>query len=383
MGSREGVDAKDRMAIGRRASLVGVACNVVLVLLKGVAGIMAGSVSVIADAANNLMDIASSLVSLIGFKLASKPADEGHPYGHGRFEYLAGLTIAVFVIVTGVNLIRSSVEKVVHPVPTNFTAFTLVALVFSLVTKLFLARYYRNASAAIQSDALRAASRDSLNDVLATGAVLAGAALSLFAQIPTDGPMGIVVGLFVLWSGIDLLRDTVNPLVGSMPDPKQVERVRQRILSYPGVLGTHDLLIHDYGPGHQFASAHVEMSAEEDPIKTHATIDQIERDLREAEGLATILHYDPVVTKGAHAHDLREKVADAVSQIDARLSVHDVSVEHASDGQDIVSFDCVVPEGPAYNEDELKERLTQAVQDVLGNVRCHITIDTGFVSPSR
>lgn len=370
------MDPQERMAIAQRASVVGIACNVLLVLTKGMAGLMVGSVSVVADAANNLMDAASSILTLVGFKLASKPADEGHPYGHGRYEYLAALGVSVLIIVTGVELVRESVERMLHPASTAFSALTIGALVLSVAIKLALAVYYTRVGKRIGSDAIRAAARDSLNDVVATTAVLVGAYLSRATGVQTDGLLGLAVGLFVLWGGIDLLRDTVDPLLGSMPDPEQVARVRARILSYPGVLGTHDLMIHDYGTGHRFASAHVEMSAEEDPLVTHEILDTIERDLRTSEGLVTILHYDPIVSNG---QDLLNLVACAAQRVDGCRSVHDLYIEETQDGLEL-TFDCVCHPPAGQSNEELIARIEEEVRKVVPHATCHITIDTGFVA---
>lgn len=369
------MNAEERTSLGLRTSIVGIVCNLVLVLAKGVAGIFAGSVSMVADAANNLMDAASNVVTLLGFKLASKPADKDHPYGHGRFEYLAGLFIAVLVIVTGIELVTSAIDRILHPVEINYTALSLASLVFSIVAKLWLMRYNARVGTHIDSQALLAAAQDSRNDALATSAVLVGVLLTRFFNVPADGPLGIAVGAFVLWGGVQLVRETLNPLLGNRPDPELVERVRQKILSYPGVLGTHDLMIHDYGPGHRFASAHVEMAAEENPLVTHEVIDQIERDLLSSEGLATILHYDPIVTKG---HDsTRESVIQAVSRIDPELTIHDLGIQRTNDGL-VLKFDCVRSSKVHMGDDELLRAIEKEVQALLPDAHCCITLDSGY-----
>lgn len=377
--------ADDRTLVGRRASIVGIVCNVVLALAKGAVGIQAGSVSVIADAINNLMDTTSSVVTLIGFKLASKPADSNHPYGHGRYEYLAGLSVAVLVMVAGVELVQESFLRTLNPVQTTYSTPALVVLGASVVTKLWLMRYDRRIGARIGSQALLAAAEDSKNDAVATTAVLAGALLSRFAGISADGPLGMAVGVFVLRGGMQMVRETLNPLLGSKPDPEQVRRVYERILSYPGVLDAHDLMIHDYGPGHRFASAHVEMAAEEDPLVTHGIIDRIERDLRGEEGLATILHYDPVVTGDGSSEvaDAQGRVLDAIRQVDARLTIHDLRVAREQDGV-LLSFDCVLPEGAeAAGTDELAAAIEHEVRKAVPDARCAITFDTGFAPVTR
>lgn len=378
----DAMDSKDRNAFGRRVSLVGICCNILLVVAKGTAGVMSGSISMVADAVNNLMDATSSVVSLVGFKIAGKPADEGHPYGHGRSEYLAGLAVAVLVLFAGFELIRESVARIIMPEPTHYSVTSIVVLVASIVVKLLLSKLYREAGRRIDSGTLIAASVDSRNDVVATATVLGGALLSRFADIQIDGFLGALVGLFVIASGIELLKDTANPLLGNKPDTELVERVRERILSYPEVIDAHDLLIHDYGPGRKFASAHVEMAAERDPIATHDIIDRIERELRKKEGLATILHYDPIVTDTKHGDDLRARLAEAVSRVDGRLTIHDLRVRHSAKGT-VLCFDCVRPHDLELDDSALTEAISHEAATVIPDAVCHVTYDDGFVSPAR
>ena len=285
-------DPAVRTRYGLVASVTCIVCNVALCLGKGAVGLLAGSVSIVADALNNLSDASSNVVSLLGFKLASRPADDEHPYGHGRYEYLAGLVVAVLVCAIGINLLGSSVEKIAHP--------------------------------AISSETLEATAVDSRNDVISTAAVLASAVISQLTGFDLDGWAGLAVGAFICWSGVELVREAVSPLLGRVPDPAYVERIRARIMSYPGVLGTHDLMVHDYGPGRQFASAHVEMAAEGDPLAQHDLLDNIEQDFKVEEGLVMTLHYDPIVTNDPEVRDMRHWIDLAVKGIDERLSIHDL-----------------------------------------------------------
>ena len=378
----DAMDSGDRNAFGRRVSLTGICCNVLLVAAKGTAGVMSGSISMIADAVNNLMDATSSVVSLVGFKIAGKPADEGHPYGHGRSEYLAGLAVAVLVLFAGFELIRESVARIIMPEPTHYSVVSIAILAASIIVKLLLSRFYREAGNRIDSGTLLAASVDSRNDVVATTTVLGGALVSRFTGIQVDGFLGALVGLFVIASGIELLKDTANPLLGNKPDSELVERVRGRILSHPEVIDAHDLLIHDYGPGRKFASAHVEMAAERDPIATHDIIDRIERELRKEEGLATILHYDPIVTDTKHGDDLRAKLAEAACRVDGRLTIHDLHVRHSAKGT-VLCFDCVRPNDLELDDAALTEAITREVATVVPDAICHVTYDDGFASPAH
>lgn len=378
----DALDPQDRNAFGRRVSMTGIFCNLLLVVAKGAAGFLSGSISMVADAVNNLMDATSSVVSLVGFKIAGKPADEGHPYGHGRSEYLAGLAVAVLVMFAGFELIRESIARIISPEPAHYTVVSIVVLVGSIVVKLLLSRFYREAGERIHSSTLIAASVDSRNDVIATGSVLCGVLVSTFTDIQVDGVLGALVGLFVIVSGIELLKDTANPLLGDKPDPELVERVRERILSHPEVIDAHDLLVHDYGPGRKFASAHVEMAAERDPIETHDIIDGIERELRKHEELATILHYDPIVTNMERGDDLRAKLAEAVRHVDERLTIHDLHVRHSAKGT-VLCFDCVRPNDLELDEGALTAAITREVATVVPDAVCHVTYDDGFVSPAR
>lgn len=289
-------DPEVRTSYGLMAGIVGIVCNIVLFAAKGAIGLVSGSVSIVADAINNLSDASSNIVTLAGFKLASKPADKGHPYGHGRFEYLAGLVVAVLVTSVGVELVRSGIERILEPRDVSFGLPLVAVMLVSIAIKAWLMAFNRTLGRRIESETLEATAVDSRNDVITTSAVLACSIVSWATGVRLDGWVGLAVGTFVLVSGLLLVRDTVNPLLGQAPSDEVVERVHQIILTKPGVLGMHDLMIHDYGPGRKLASAHVEMPAEADPLKTHATLDGIEKQVEAEMGIVLTLHYDPIVT---------------------------------------------------------------------------------------
>ena len=276
----EPVDTICRTNAGFAASLICIGLNITLCLAKGIAGLLAGSVSLIADAFNNLSDASSNIVSLLGFRLASRPADEGHPYGHGRYEYLAGLVVAVLVCAVGINLVLESVTKIIKPSPTAYTLVSLAALATSMLVKFWMAAFNRTLGNRIDSETLIATAQDSKNDVIASGSVLVAALISQTTGFDLDGWAGLGVGIFICISGLGLVRDAISPLLGQAPDPKLVQEIRDRIMSYPQVLGTHDLMVHDYGPGRQFASAHVEMPGEGDAFEHHEILDTIEHDIK-------------------------------------------------------------------------------------------------------
>lgn len=372
-------DPAVRTRYGLVASMTCIVCNLLLCMGKGTVGLVSGSVSIVADAVNNLSDASSNVVSLLGFKLASRPADEDHPYGHGRYEYLAGLVVAVLVCAIGINLVGSSVEKIMSPESTEFGPAVVIVLMGSMAVKLWMATFNRRLGRAISSETLEATAVDSRNDVIATAAVLASAVVSQLVGIDLDGWAGLAVGGFILWSGIQLIREAVSPLLGKVPDPAYVEHIRDKIMSYPGVLGTHDLMVHDYGPGRQFASAHVEMAAEGDPLDQHDLLDNIEQDFKDDEGLVMTLHFDPIVTNDPQVRDMRHWIDLAVKDIDERLSIHDLRCVPGPTHTNVI-FDCVRPADCALSASELRARVSELVRDHYPRAVCKITVDESYVS---
>ncbi len=375
-------DPAVRTRYGLLASIVCIICNVLLCLGKGIVGVVSGSVSIVADAVNNLSDASSNIVSLLGFKLASQPADDEHPYGHGRYEYLASLVVAVLVCAIGINLLGSSISKILNPEPTDFGVAVVAVLVASMLVKLWMASLNRKLGGVIQSDTLEATAVDSRNDVITSGAVLASAVISQLTGFDLDGWAGLVVGVFILWSGISLVREAISPLLGRVPDAEYVEHIRTKIMSYPGVLGTHDLMVHDYGPGHQFASAHVEMAGEGDAFEHHDLLDNIEQDFKEQEGLIMTLHYDPIVTDDPEIADMRNWIDRAVKDIDPRLSIHDLRTVPGPTHTNVL-FDCVRPSRFELTDAELKERVSAIVVERYPQAVCKITIDASYISSNQ
>ena len=368
-----------RTAYGKFAGIVGIVCNVLLCLGKGAVGLLAGSVSIVADAVNNLSDASSNVISLIGFRLASKPADREHPYGHGRYEYLSGMMVSVLIVVIGVELVKSSVEKILNPEPTELSWVVVGVLLASIVVKLWMMAFNANIGARISSATLKATAADSRNDVITTAAVLAAALVSAWTGVDLDGWAGAAVGVFIVVSGIGLVKDTMNPLLGNAPDPALVRHIREKILSYPGVLGTHDLMVHDYGPGRQFASAHVEMAAETDPMVSHDLIDNIEQDFLHDDGLVMTIHYDPIVTTDEALHSVRHEVEEIVRGIDGRLSIHDVRTVPGPTHTNLI-FDCAKPHDVPMSDADLRRAIVERVEARLPGHVCKVTIDDDYVS---
>ena len=283
-----------RTAVGKLSGTVGIICNVILFLGKFIAGWLAGSAAVMADGVNNLLDASSSIVTLLGFRMAQRPADHGHPYGHGRYEYLAGLLVAGIILLSGGDQARTAVEKILRPTAVNFSALTFGVLAGSIVVKLWMSCFFKKLGNKIQSTTLLATSIDSRNDILASGSVLLSCVLEYFFQVKLDGFAALAVAIFILYSGIKLTGETISPLLGKKADDQLIEQISQLVLSHEPVLGIHDLLVHDYGPGKCYASVHAEMSANLDPVAGHEIIDHIERETLECMNVHLVIHFDPV-----------------------------------------------------------------------------------------
>jgi cation diffusion facilitator family transporter len=348
--------ADPRLAIGRRAGAVGIGANILLFGAKMLAGTLSGSVSITADAMNNLSDASSSIVTLLGFKLAEKPADEDHPYGHARYEYLSALAVAAMILFIGFELAKTSVVKIITPEATEFTWLTAGILLFSIGVKLWLSFYNRRLGKKIASDALLAAAADSRNDVIATSVVLISGVVEYLTGWKVDAWMGLGVALFILYSGIGMARSTISPLLGEAATPELRNQLLDKIQSEPKVLGYHDLMVHDYGPGRRFASVHVEMDRREDPLLCHEIIDDLERECLQSHGVQLVIHYDPVVTDDPELDRLREVVRQTLAQIDGGLSFHDFRMV-AGGGHTNLIFDVALPHSLAGQEKRIKAEL--------------------------
>ena len=373
-------DAAVRTAYGNLASLVGMACNILLCIGKLLAGTLFGSIAIMADALNNLADASSNVVSLIGFRLAAKAPDAEHPYGHARYEYLAGLVVSVTILAIGLSLLKESALKVLHPTPVVFSWLSIGVLAASILVKLWLSGFNRAVGKKINSETLMATAADSRNDVLTTGAVLLSTILcSLTGYGIIDGIMGVGVAAFILWSGWGLVMDTLSPLLGESPSPELVEHIEQTVMSYPGVLGVHDLMVHDYGPGHQFASLHVEFPAETDPLTAHDVIDNIENDFLKKDRLQVTIHYDPIVTADASVGVLRARLKEHARQLDPRLSIHDLRIV-PGDSHTNVLFDLAFPAGYTGDIDQMLAKMCQFVKEQDPKYCCVVKGEQSYAS---
>ena len=325
-------------------------------------------------------NVASNVVSLVGFRLAAKGPDEKHPYGHARYEYLAGLVVCVTILAIGLSLLKESALKVLHPTAVVFSWLSVGMLAASIGVKLWMSRFNKTIGQRINSETLMATAADSRNDVLTTSAVLLSTVLShLTGWDVLDGLMGVAVAAFILWSGWGLMMDTLSPLLGESPSPELVEHIEHTVMSYPGVLGVHDLMVHDYGPGHQFASLHIEFPAEADPLEAHDIIDNIERDFLKKDHLQVTIHYDPIVTSDAAVGILRSRLMEKARQMDPRLSIHDLRIV-PGDSHTNVLFDLVFPAGYTGDKDARLAEMCNFVKEQDPRYCCMVKVEQSYAS---
>ncbi len=364
-----------RERYGLLAGGVGLGLNLFLFAVKLLAGVLTGAISVTADAFNNLSDAAGSAVTLAGFKLASQRADERHPFGHGRVEYLAGLGVSLLILLVGVELGRGSLEKILHPAPAALGPLAVGLLALSILVKLWMGWFYGEMGRRAQSTALAAAGADARSDVLATSAVLAGLAASHFLHIQLDGWLGLLVAALILRTGWSAARDTLDPLLGTPPDPAMVADIEALILSDPQILGVHDLVIHDYGPGRRMMSAHAEVPATGSLVALHGVVDQAERELARRFGLEAVIHLDPVEQGDPQSDRLRALAESLAREMDPAATIHDFR----RGGGGAVSFDVVMPYDVALSDGQVRDTLTQKLMEREPDCRPVIQVDRSHV----
>ena len=372
----------DRAAIGRMSGVVGVVCNLLLAAAKLLAGILSGSVAITADALNNLSDATSSIVTFVGFKLAERPADADHPYGHARYEYISALVVAGLILVIGVELAQSSFQKILNPEPTDFSVVMVVILVASVLVKLWMYFFQRRLGKLADSQALLATAVDSRNDCLATSAVLVAAAVEYFSGWMLDGYVGMAVSVFILISGIRLARETISPLLGQAAPVELQNLIVDYVSAQPKVLGYHDLYVHDYGPGRRFASLHVEMDRREDPMECHEIIDDMERECYQSHGIQLVIHYDPVVTDDPELNRMHALVDDILHRYDQRISTHDFRMVEGNSHTNLI-FDVVLPEGMHKQEPAIRSHLSDGLKGENKTYYTVITFDSAAFDPHQ
>lgn len=371
------LDPNVRDRYGKLAGIVGILSNGILCLMKISVGLLFNSIAILADGINNLTDASSSAILLIGIRMAGKPADQDHPYGHARIEYITGLIISLLIIMIGIQLLISSIEKIFHPEPFEFSLMAVFVLIFSIGIKIWQALLNTKIGEIISSSTIKATGADSRNDVITTFAVLLSLVIGRITGIMLDGIMGSLVALFILYSGVRLILETSAPLLGEAPDPKLVEEIQNRILLYEGVLGIHDLVVHNYGPSRIFASVHIEVDAHADLIASHDMIDSIERSIAETMKIQMVAHMDPLDTRDPLTAMVIEKLTDVISSVEGIVSIHDLRVVSGYSQQKVI-FDVVV--GPECNmkESEIKRLLDNQVKELSPNYYTVITVDRNY-----
>ena len=370
-------DIRVRTAYGTLGSVTGIVVNLILAVAKYIAGVISGSISVTADAINNLSDAGSSIVSLFGVKLSAKPADKGHPYGHGRIEYISASIVAFLVLLMGVELLKSSIEKIANPVPVQFNWVSLIILVLSILAKLWLGLFNKRLGKKINSAPMMAVMKDSFSDCLATAVAAAAIIISAFSDINVDGYLGIFVAGFILLAGFNILRDTMAELLGKAPEKEFIEAIEQKILSYDFVVGVHDMIIHDYGPQRRFASAHAEVPANADMMECHDIIDLIERDIFAEFGLLISIHMDPIIVDDERINELRRMTSQTVKEICEEMSIHDFRVVDGPTHTNLI-FDLIVPHKYEMSNDEICRLIDNKLSKIDERYFTVITVEHAF-----
>ena len=370
-------DGAVRRAYGTLCGAVGIGLNVLLFIGKFFAGQLSGSIAVTADAFNNLSDAGSSAVTLLGFRLAGKKPDPDHPFGHGRIEYIYGLIVAGLILLMGVELAKSSFDKILHPEEVTFSALALVILAVSVAVKLYMWHYNRRIGGKIRSAAMEATASDSLSDAAATSAVLLAMLIGRWTGLAVDGYVGMVVALFILFSAYKAAKETLSPLLGQAPDPELVQHIRDIVEEHDTVVGIHDLVVHDYGPGRQMVSLHAEVPASGDILQLHDVIDNIERELHEKLHVQAVIHMDPIVTDDETVDALRRQVAELVRQVEPRMTVHDLRVIRGTTHTNLV-FDAVLPLDAAITPAEAGRRIREKVAELDGDYYAVVTVEHSF-----
>ncbi len=366
-----------RQAYGILCGAVGILLNLLLFTGKFLAGFLSHSISITADAFNNLSDAASSVITLIGFKMAGQEADHDHPFGHGRIEYLSGALVSLAILVMAVELLRSSFSKILHPEEVLFSPLTLVILLASIAVKLYMCFYNTKISNKINSAAMKATATDSLSDSLATTVVLLAALFAHFTGLKIDGYCGILVGLFIFYAGFSAAKETISPLLGKSPEPEFVKEIEKIVLSYENILGIHDLIVHDYGPGRVMVSLHAEVPASGDLLSLHDTIDNIEHHLRTTLHCDAVIHMDPVCTDDMETQELKEKALTFIHKLSPDLTLHDFRLVKGPTHTNII-FDVVVPYHFSYSDTEVKEYLANAFFALNKNYYTVIDVDKSY-----
>ena len=372
-------DSAVRRAWGALCGFVGIGLNILLFAGKLAAGTLSGSIAITADAFNNLSDAGSSVVTLLGFRLAGKKPDAGHPFGHGRLEYVSGLVVAGLILLMGAELAKSSVDKILHPEAVTFSWLAAGILLASIGVKLYMYLYNRAVGKKIKSAAMSATAADSLSDTAATSAVLLAMVIGKLTNVQLDGWVGLVVALFILWSAVQAARDTISPLLGQAPDPLLVKEIESLVMAHDTVVGIHDLVVHDYGPGRCIISLHAEVPADEQVLELHDVIDNIEEELAQKLHCEAEIHMDPVVVGDPTVTALHQQVAALVKTIDPRITIHDFRMVPGQTHTNLI-FDAVIPFDERLTRQQVADRIRQMVSEMEGDYRAVVKVENSYVS---
>ena len=368
-----------REGYGKLASVVGIISNAILCIAKILVGLISGSIAIIADGINNLADASSSVITLAGFKLSAMPEDEEHPYGHARIEYITGMIVSVLIVVVGVELIKSSIDKILHPEPLEFSWSIVIVLLLAILLKIWQAMFNIKVGKKINSVALTATGADSRNDVISTAAVLFSIIIGKMANIQIDGYMGVLVALFIIWSGIGLIKETSSPLLGEAPDPDLVAAISEMASDFDGVLGIHDLVVHNYGPGKIFASIHIEVGANGDLMESHDMVDNIERQLSKKLHIVLTAHMDPIKIDDPIVALMNEVTTKVTDSLDGISNVHDLRVVPGPTHTNII-FDVVVNPSCKLSNKEIHQTFTDTIKAIDENYFVVINFDKNYVN---
>lgn len=368
-----------RTKCGNLTGLVGIFCNLLLFGLKLAVGLLSASISIMADAMNNLSDMGSSVVTILGFRLASKPADPDHPYGHGRYEYISAFIVSGLIILVGVELLKSSVDKLLNPTPLSFTWVSAAILAASVIVKFWMFLFNRKVGKKIESDAVIATAADSRNDALTTTAILASVLVQMQWGLNIDAYMGIVISLFILWSGVKTAKETLDPLLGQPLDMESAKELEREIMSFDGFLGVHDLITHNYGVGRSFASVHVEVPSNADIVKIHEQVDLCEKLVFERTGVHLTIHMDPVEVDNEKLNEAKSIIAERIRELHPSLTIHDFRMTPKSDERTNLIFDVVVPADMGGKNSELKKQIEAIAKEIDPTYCCVIEFDIDFV----
>lgn len=372
-------DIKVRNSYGFLGGIIGILVNVVLFTIKLSVGLITSSISITADAFNNLSDAASSIITILGFKLSSMPADKEHPFGHGRIEYISALIVAFMVMLVGVQFIKSSFQKIINPDIVVFELIPFILLLVSILLKVWLSRFNKHIGDTINSSALKAASVDALGDVFTSSCVAISFLAAKFTSIPIDGYMGMGVALFIVYSGFNLVKETLNPLLGEAPDPELVNAINEKVMSYDNILGTHDLIIHNYGPGRCMCSIHAEIPSDISLVKIHEIIDKAERDISNELNIYLVIHIDPICIIEGEVKEIYDYIQDYLNNFEYVHSIHDFRVIGEGEYKNII-FDVVIDTSKkiSLSDGEIKSNINDHVQKVHPDYRTLITVDKHY-----